>query len=165
MHPTRSELRYIHKNSFAPDSPKHFRYIKKSRSPISMMVMMKPVHSAGVRGKPTSQVTTGTRHHLPSHRHSPKWPSLICAPHSAFVRVFSPSHMKQNAGGYSQRLGQQAAAIAEGTAAAKWKPGKPTPRPTGEKLKHPRRFLFSDLELQLWHYACRPLHTLVVTRM
>ena len=36
------------------------------------------------------------------------------------------------------------------------------PRPTAEQLKHPKRLLFSDLKLQLWHYACKPLHTLVV---
>ena len=36
------------------------------------------------------------------------------------------------------------------------------PKPTTEQLKHPKRLLFSDLKLQLWHYACKPLHTLVV---
>ena len=31
-----------------------------------------------------------------------------------------------------------------------------------EQLKHPKLLLSSDLKLQLWHYACKPLHTLVV---
>ena len=52
--------------------------------------------------------------------------------------------------------------IVEGTAAAKWKPGKSMPRPTADQLKHPKRLLFSDLKLLLWHYASKPLHTLVV---
>ena len=65
-------------------------------------------------------------------------------------------------GGYSQRLGQRAATVVEGTAVVKWKPGKPMPGPTAEQLKHPKRLLFSDLKLQLWHYACKPLRTLVV---
>ena len=50
---------------------------------------------------------------------------------------------------HSKRLGQRAATIVEGTAAAKWKPGKSMPRPTAEQLKHPKRLLFSDLKLQL----------------
>ena len=36
------------------------------------------------------------------------------------------------------------------------------PRPTADQLKHPKRVLFSDLKLQLWHHACKPRHTLVV---
>ena len=45
--------------------------------------------------------------------------------------------------------------------ASKWKPGKPMPRPTADQLKHPKRLLFSDLKLKLWHCACKPLRTLV----
>ena len=67
--------------------------------------------------------------------------------------------LNKERGDYSQRLGQRAATIVEGTAAAKWKSGEPMPRPTAEQLKHPKRLLFSDLKLQLWHYACKPLHT------
>ena len=82
------------------------------------------------------------------------------------VVVYAPDAqydvLNEERGDYSQRLGQRAATIVEGTAAAKWKPGKPMPRPTAEQLKHPKRLLFSDLKLQLWHYACKPLHTLVV---
>ena len=70
--------------------------------------------------------------------------------------------LNEERGGYSQRLGQRAPTIVDGTVAAKWKPGKPMPKPTTEQLKHPKRLLFSELELQLWHYACKPLHTLVV---
>ena len=36
------------------------------------------------------------------------------------------------------------------------------PRPIAEQLKHPKRLLFSDLKLQLLHYAFNPLRTLVV---
>ena len=43
--------------------------------------------------------------------------------------------------------------VVKGTTAAKWKPGK---------LMHPKRLLFSDLELPLWHCACKPLRTLVI---
>ena len=41
-------------------------------------------------------------------------------------------------------------------------PGKPMSRPTADQLKHPKRLLFSDLKFKLWHYACKPPHTLVV---
>ena len=82
------------------------------------------------------------------------------------VVVYAPDAqydaLNEERGDYSQRLGQRAATIVEGTTAVKWKPGKPMPRPTAEQLKHPKRLLFSDLKLQLWHYACKPLHTLVV---
>jgi len=70
--------------------------------------------------------------------------------------------LNEERGDYSQRLGQRAATIVEGTTAARWKPGKLMPKPTAEQLKHPKRLLFSDMQLQLWHYACKPLHTLVV---
>ena len=59
-------------------------------------------------------------------------------------------------------MGQRAAMVVEGTTAARWKPGKPMSKPTTEQLKHPKRLLFSDLKLKLWHYACKPFHTLVV---
>ena len=82
------------------------------------------------------------------------------------VVVYAPDAqydvLNQERGDYSQRLGQRAAAIVEGTKAPKWKPGKPMPRPTVDQLKHSKRLLFSDLKLRLWHYACKPLHTLVV---
>ena len=82
------------------------------------------------------------------------------------VVVYAPDAqydvLNQERGDYSQRLGQRMAAIVEGTTASKWKPGKPMPQPTADQRKQPKRLLFSDLKLQLWHYACKPLHTLVV---
>ena len=75
----------------------HHQKIVIISASINMMVTTKPVNSAVVRGKPMSRVITDTRHHLLSHRNSPKWPNLICVPHSAFERVFSPSHTKQHA--------------------------------------------------------------------
>ena len=67
------------------------------------------------------------------------------------VVVYAPDAqygaLNEERGDYSQRLGQRAAAIAEGTTAAKWKPGKPMPRPTADQPKHPKRLLFSDLKL------------------
>ena len=36
------------------------------------------------------------------------------------------------------------------------------PRPTADQLKYSKQLLFSDLKLKLWHYACKPRHTLVV---
>ena len=82
------------------------------------------------------------------------------------VVVYAPDAqydiLNEERGDYSQRLGQRAAVIADGTAAVKWRPGKPMPKPTAEQVKHPKRLLFSDLKLQLWHHACKPLHTLVV---
>ena len=65
------------------------------------------------------------------------------------VVVYAPDAqydaLNKERGDNSQRLGQRAATIVEGTVAAKWKPGKPMPRPTAEQLKHPKRLLFSDL--------------------
>ena len=82
------------------------------------------------------------------------------------VVVYAPDAqydiLNEERGDYSQRLGQRAATLVGGTAAAKWKPGQPMPRPTTDQLKHPKRLLFSDLKLHLWHHACKPLHTLVV---
>ena len=82
------------------------------------------------------------------------------------VVVYAPDAqydvLNEERGDYSQRLGQRAAVIVEGTTAAKWKPGKLIPRPTADQLKHPKRLLFSDLKLQLCHCACKPLRTLVV---
>ena len=82
------------------------------------------------------------------------------------VVVYAPDAqydvLNEERGGYSQRLGQRASAIVEGRTAAKWKPGKPMPRPTADQLKHPKRLLFSDLKLQLLHCACKPRRTLVV---
>ena len=82
------------------------------------------------------------------------------------VVVYAPDAqydiLNEERGDYSQRLGQRAATVADGTTAGKWKPGKAMPKPTAEQVKHPKRLLFSDLKLQLWHYACKPLHTLVV---
>ena len=79
------------------------------------------------------------------------------------VVVYAPdaqydASIEEERGDYSQRLGQRAATIVKGTTAARWKPGKPMPKPTTQQLKHPKRLLFSDLKLQLWHYACKPLH-------
>ena len=65
-------------------------------------------------------------------------------------------------GDYSQRLGERAAALRSGTSASKWKPGLSMPCPTEEQVKHPKRLLFSDLALHLWHYASKPKHTIVV---
>ena len=59
------------------------------------------------------------------------------------VVVYAPDaqfeESNQERGGYSQRLWQRAAGVVDGTAAAKWKPGKPMPRPTGDQLRHPKR--------------------------
>ena len=82
------------------------------------------------------------------------------------VVVYAPDAqydvVNEERGDYSQRLGQRAATVTDGTTAGKWKPGKAMPKPTAEQVKHPKHLLFSDLKLQLWHYACKPLHTLVV---
>ena len=50
-------------------------------------------------------------------------------------------------GNCSQRLGERAAAVSKGTAAAQWKPGVAMPVPTKEQVKLPKRLLMSDLEL------------------
>ena len=61
--------------------------------------------------------------------------------------TFQVSVSNQERGDYSQRLGQRAAAVVGGTAASRWKPGKPVPRPAADQLKHPKRLLFGDLKL------------------
>ena len=52
------------------------------------------------------------------------------------VVVYAPDAqydvLNEERGDYSQRLGQRAATIVEGTTAARWKPGKPMPKPTAE---------------------------------
>ena len=67
------------------------------------------------------------------------------------VVVYAPDAqydvLNEERGDYSQRLGQRAAALVKRTMAAKWNPGKPMPRPTADRLKHPKRLLFSDLKL------------------
>ena len=55
------------------------------------------------------------------------------------VVVYAPDAqydvLNEERGDYSQRLGQRAAMIVEGTTAAKWKPGKLMPRPTADQLR------------------------------